>query len=47
MEQAEREWGTQDEKLEKLSEDLESLKGLLKELSHEEGAYQIGRLHRR
>ena len=46
LEQAEKEWGEQEgEKLERLSEDLEVLKELLKELS-EEGAYEIGRLHR-
>jgi hypothetical protein len=45
-EQAEKEWGEQeDNKLEKLEEDLEVLKGLLEELP-EEGAYEIGRLHR-
>ena len=44
-EQAEKEWGEQDEKLGKLAADLEALKGLLKELP-EEGAHQIGRLHR-
>ncbi len=44
-EQAAKEWGEQDEKLKKLSEDLEVLKGLLKELP-EEGARRIGRLHR-
>jgi hypothetical protein len=46
FEQAEKEWGEQeDEKLEKLAEDLQVLKGLLEELS-EEGAHEIGRLHR-
>jgi transposase-like protein len=45
LEQAEREWDEQDEKLEKLSEDLRSLKGLLEELP-EEGGRRIGRLHR-
>jgi transposase-like protein len=47
LEQAEKEWGTtqEDEKLEKLKEDLETLKGLLKELP-EEGAHELGRLHR-
>jgi transposase-like protein len=46
-EQAEKEWGEQeeDEKLEKLEEDLEVLKGLLGELP-DGGAYEIGRLHR-
>ncbi len=43
--QAEKEWDEQDEKLEKLAEDLEVLKGVLEELS-EEGAHEIGRLHR-
>jgi hypothetical protein len=44
-EQAEREYEDEDGKLEKLKEDLEMLKGLLKELP-EEGAHEIGRLHR-
>jgi hypothetical protein len=44
-EQAEKEYDEQDEKLEKLKEDLKVLKGVLKELS-EEGAHEIGRLHR-
>jgi hypothetical protein len=45
-EQAQEEWGEQeDEKLEKLKEDLKALKGLLKELP-EEGGKRIGRLHR-
>jgi transposase-like protein len=44
LEQAEREWGEKDEKLEKLEEDLKVLKGLLKELP-EEGGSEIGRLH--
>ncbi len=44
-EQAEKEWGEQDEKLEKLAEDLKVLKGLLEELP-EEGGRRIGRLHR-
>lgn len=44
-EQAEKEWGEQNEKLEKLSEDLEVLKGLLEELP-EEGGRRVGRLHR-
>jgi transposase-like protein len=43
--QAEKEYDEQDEKLEKLAEDLKVLKGLLEELS-EEGAQEIGRLHR-
>jgi hypothetical protein len=45
LEQAEREWGEQDEKLRKLEEDLKALKGLLRELP-EEGGRRIGRLHR-
>ena len=45
LEQAEKEWDGEDEKLEKLAEDLEVLKGLLQELSGE-GAHEIGRLHR-
>lgn len=45
LEQAEKEYDEQDEKLKKLAEDLEALKGVLKELS-EEGARQIRRLHR-
>ncbi len=46
LEQAEREYGSdKDGKPEKLKEDLEVLKGLLKELP-EEGALEIGRLHR-
>ena len=44
-EQAAKEWGEQDEKLQKLKEDLEALRGLLEELS-KEGAHEIGRLHR-
>ncbi len=44
-EQAEKEWGERDEKLKKLYEDLQVLKGLLRELP-EEGARRIGRLHR-
>jgi transposase-like protein len=43
--QAEKEWGEQDEKLKKLEEDLQVLKGILKELP-EEGARRIGRLDR-
>jgi len=45
LEQAEKEWNEEDEKLEKLAEDLEVLKGLFEELS-EEGAHEIGWLHR-
>jgi transposase-like protein len=45
LEQAENEWNEEDEKLEKLSEDLKALKELLEELP-EEGAHEIGRLHR-
>ncbi len=45
LEQAEKEWGKQDQKLKKLKEDLQVLKGLLKELP-EEGSRRIGRLHR-
>lgn len=45
LEQAEKEWDEEDEKLEKLAEDLKVLEGLLEELS-EEGAHEIGRLHR-
>ena len=44
LEQAEKEWDEQDEKLEKLAEDLGALKGLLEELP-EEGAHEIKRLH--
>jgi transposase-like protein len=44
-EQAEKEYDERDEKLKKLKEDLKVLKGLLGEPS-EEGAHQIGRLHR-
>jgi transposase-like protein len=43
--QARREYDEQDGKLEKLAEDLKVLKGLLQELP-EEGAHEIGRLHR-
>lgn len=45
LRQARREYDEQDEKLRKLEDDLEMLKGVLKELP-EEGAYEIGRLHR-
>lgn len=45
LEQAEKEWGDKDEKLQKLEGDLEELKELLGELS-EEGGKRIGRLHR-
>jgi transposase-like protein len=45
LEQARREYDEQDEKLRKLSEDLEVLKGLLKELS-EQDVHEIQRLHR-
>lgn len=44
-EQAEKEYDDEDEKLKKLKEDLQVLKGVLKELS-EEGAGRIERLHR-
>lgn len=45
LEQARREYDEQDEKLQKLKEDLEVLKGLLEELS-EQGVHEIERLHR-
>ncbi|MCA1837693.1 MAG: hypothetical protein LC674_02670, partial [Actinobacteria bacterium] len=45
MEQAEGEWGKQDEKCKKLEEDLERLRGELKELP-EEGGKRIGQMHR-
>jgi transposase-like protein len=45
LEQAEKEWDEEDEKLKKLKEDLKVLKGVLQELS-EEGGRRIGRLHR-
>lgn len=45
LEQASREYDDKDEKLQKLSEDLEVLKGLLKELP-EQGVHEIARLHR-
>ncbi len=45
LEQAEKEWDEEDEKLEKLAEDLQVLKGLLEELS-KESAHEIERLHR-
>lgn len=46
LEQAEKEWEEQDEKLKTLSEDLKALKELLEELP-EEGGKRMGRLHRR
>jgi transposase-like protein len=45
LEQAEGEWGNQDEKYEKLEADLDRLGGVLQELS-EEGGKGIGRMHR-
>jgi hypothetical protein len=46
LEQAEKEWGDQEDgKLEKLEEDLGKLKGLLEDLP-EGGTKEIGRLHR-
>jgi hypothetical protein len=45
LEQAEEEWGEEDEKYKKLEEDLGRLRGLLEELP-EEGEKRIGRLHR-
>jgi transposase-like protein len=45
LEQAEGEWGDQDEKYKKLEEDLDRLRGLLKKLA-EEGGKRIGRMHR-
>jgi Transposase IS66 family len=46
LEQAEGEWGKQDEKYKKkLEEDLDRLRGLLEELA-EEGGKRIGRMHR-
>ena len=45
LEQAEKEWDEEGEKLKKLKEDLKVLKGVLQELS-EEGGSRIGRLHR-
>ena len=45
LEQAEAEWGGQDEKYEKLEEDLDRLRGLLEELA-EEGGKRVGRIHR-
>lgn len=45
LKQAEGEWGSQDQKYKKLEEDLERLKGELKELP-EEGGERIGRIHR-
>ncbi|MBA3616022.1 MAG: transposase [Rubrobacteraceae bacterium] len=45
LEQAEGEWGEQEEKYKKLEEDLKRLRGLLEELP-EEGEKQIGQMHR-
>lgn len=45
LEQAEGEWGEEEEKYKKLEEDLKRLRGLLEELP-EEGERQIGRMHR-
>ncbi|ABG04831.1 hypothetical protein Rxyl_1881 [Rubrobacter xylanophilus DSM 9941] len=45
LKQAKREYDEGDEKLRKLKEDLKTLRGLPREL-HEEGAHEIGRLHR-
>jgi transposase-like protein len=45
LEQAEEEWGNEDEKYKKLEEDLGQLRELLEELP-EEGEKRIGRLHR-
>jgi transposase-like protein len=45
LEQAEGEWGDQDQKYEKLEADLDRLRGSLEELA-EEGGRQIGRMHR-
>ena len=45
LEQAEGEWGDQDQKYEKLEADLDRLRGSLEELA-EEGGKQIGRIHR-
>jgi transposase-like protein len=45
LEQAEVEWGKEDEKYKKLEEELKRLKRLLEELP-EEGGKQIGRMHR-
>lgn len=45
LEQAEAEWGDQDQKYEKLEEELRRLRGLLEELT-EEGGKQIGRMHK-
>jgi transposase-like protein len=44
LEQAEGEWGNQDEKHKKLEEDLDRLRGLLEELA-EEGGKRIGQMH--
>lgn len=45
LEQAEREWGDQDQKYKKLEEDLKRLKGVLEDLP-EQGGERIGRMHR-
>ncbi len=45
LEQAEGEWGDQDERYDKLEEDLKRVRGLLEELP-EGGESEIGRLHR-
>lgn len=45
LEQARKEWDEQDQRLQKLEEDLGELRGLLKELP-EEGERRIGQLHR-
>lgn len=45
LEQAEGEWGDQDQKYKKLEEDLKRLRGALEELP-EEGGERIGRMHR-
>ncbi|MCA1604677.1 MAG: transposase [Acidobacteria bacterium] len=45
LEQARKEWDEQDQRLQKLEEDLRELRGLLKELP-EQGGRRIGRLHR-
>jgi transposase-like protein len=45
LEQATNEWDEQDQRLQKLEEDLRELRGLLKELP-EEGQRRIGQLHR-
>ena len=47
VEQAEREWGDQDQKYEKkLEEDLKRLKGVVLEDLPEEGGKRLGRMHR-